>query len=96
VVVAKELSVFVEIISDSGIGSAPIRLSINQIVIRQDNNTIIAVAAEYGMDKCQLVSHVGDDDFNEVLAKLGIHETTLCDTLQLPEPPTGARLISAP
>jgi hypothetical protein len=84
-----------EIISDAGIGAAPIRINANQVVIRQENGTVIAVAAEYGIDRCQLVSHVGDDDFNDVLSKLSIKETTFCDTLTLPGPPSGARLISA-
>ena len=86
----------IEIISAAGIGSAPIRIDANQVVVRQDNGTVIAVAAEYGIDRCQLVSHAGDDDFNDVLRKLSIKETTFCDTLDLPGPPTGARLISAP
>jgi len=84
-----------EIIPEAGVGAAPIRIHANQIVVRQDNGTIVAVAAEYGTDRCQLISHVGDDDFNSVLEKLGIKETTFCDTLSLPGPPSGARLISA-
>lgn len=84
-----------EIIPEGGIGVAPIRINANQVVVRQTNGTVIAVAAEYGIDRCQLVSHAGDDDFNDVLSKLSIKETTLCDTLTLPGPPPGARLISA-
>ena len=84
-----------EIIPEGGIGVTPIRINANQIVVRQDNGTILAVAAEYGTDRCQLVSHAGDDDFNDVLSKLSIRETTLYDTLTLPGPPSGARLISA-
>lgn len=84
-----------EIIPEAGIGAAPIRIHANQVVVRQNNGTIVAVAAEYGIDRCQLISHAGDDDFNDVLTKLGINETTLCDTLSLPGPPSGARLISA-
>ena len=84
-----------EIIPEGGLGVAPIRINANQIVVRQNNGTVIAVAAEYGIDRCQLVSHAGDDDFNDVLSKLSIKETTYCDTLTLPGPPSGARLISA-
>jgi hypothetical protein len=84
-----------EIIPEAGVGAAPIRINANQVVVRQNNGTVVAVAAEYGTDRCQLISHAGDDDFNDVLIKLGIKETTFCDTLVLPGPPSGARLISA-
>jgi len=89
--------VIVELILKDGIGnSRPLVLQVNQILIRQDTGTPIGVAAEYGGGRSQAISIVGQDDFNRMLRNLGIGETVVCDRLELPKPPPGARLIAGP
>ena len=60
-----------------GAGPLPqtIILESTQVKIRQQNGTMIAIAAEVpGMRDAQLVAKVGDDDFQKVLRQLGINE----------------------
>lgn len=87
----------VEIIPAGGIGrSRPLILAACQVLIRQNNGTPIAVAAEYGADGSQALAKVGDEDFNLVLRNLGVFETVICDRIELPPPPPGARLVADP
>ena len=87
----------VELILSDGIGhSRPVRLSVSQILVRQDNGTPIMVAAEYGANRSQCCAKVGDKDFLSVLQALGINETVICDRIEMPPPPPGARLIAGP
>lgn len=74
----------------------PLRLSATQVVVRQDNDTPIAVAAEYGPERAQAVAQVGDPDFNRILRALGVRQDVVCDVISLPQPPPGARLIAGP
>ncbi len=86
-----------EIIPREGVmRGRPIRLPASQVLIRQDNGPVICVAAECGDDRSQAVAKVGDPDFRRLLAALGVHETVICDRLELPQPPPGARLVSGP
>jgi hypothetical protein len=86
-----------EIIPDGGIGrGAPIRLLATQIIVRLDDGTPVAVAAHYGDGTSYAVSMAGKDDFNRILRNLGVHQTVICDTIELPKPPPGARLIAGP
>jgi hypothetical protein len=78
------------------IGGQPIRLNISQFVVRQDNGTPISVGAEYGPDQSQAVSCVGNKDFERMLRILGIKDTVVVHTLQMPKPQPGARLIAGP
>lgn len=78
------------------IGGEPIRLNIAQFLVRQDNGTPIAVGAEYGPEGSQAVSCVGCKDFQRMLRVLGVKDTVVVDTLQMPQPQPGARLIAGP
>lgn len=78
------------------VGQAPIRLTVSQIVVRQDNGTPIYVAAHYGPDGAYAASSVGDADFNRMLRVLGVNMTVLVEKLMLPQAPAGARLIAGP
>jgi len=78
------------------VGGEPIRMSVAQFVVRQDNGTPIAVGAEYGPDNSQAVSCIGVPDFERILRVLGIRETVVVHTLQMPKPMPGARLITGP
>lgn len=75
---------------------APLTLCATQVVVYQDNGTPIAAAAEYGMENSQAVAKAGDADFNTLLRNLGVEQRVVCDTLELPKPPPGARLIAGP
>lgn len=74
----------------------PLTVHATQVLVCQDNGTPIAVAAEYGTDASQAVSKVGDADFNTTLKALGVPHEVVCDVLDLPKPPPGARLIAGP
>jgi hypothetical protein len=86
--------VIVEIVTR--VGDPPLRIPAAQCVVRQDNGTIIAVAAEYGPHGDQQVSCAGKPDFNRTLTLLGIRETVLVSTVNLPGPSAGLRLLAGP
>lgn len=65
---------FAEFIVVDGGKLRVLKLPVTQVVIRQDNGTPIAVAADYGLPGSQIVSKIGDDDFLTELSKLGINE----------------------
>lgn len=69
---------------------------VSSVVVRQNNGTPIMVAAEVGDGRTQQVAHVKDADFHRVLRQLGVSDTVICDTLLLPPPPLGARLLTGP
>ncbi len=66
------------------------------VIVRQNNTTPISVAAEVGEGRSQVVAHAKDKDFNHVLRQLGVHQTVICDTLELRKPPPDARLVAGP
>lgn len=78
------------------IGGAPLRLDVSQFVVRQDNGTPISVGAEYGPEGAQAVSCVGCKDFQRMLRVLGVKDTVVVDTLHMPQPQPGVRLIAGP
>ena len=83
----------VELLVDQG-GQfpTPVKLPVSQILIRQDNGTLLMVAAQLpGPDNAQLVSKVGDADWKSVLHQLGIRETVTVQEVRTPAP-GGARL----
>ena len=88
----------VELIPLHGVGRGqPIVLAVRQAVIRMPNGTPVVVAAEFGPDGAYAVSRVGDDDFNRLLRALSLDITHVqVDTVQMPSPPPGARLIAGP
>ena len=86
----------VMIVPAGGFGkSAPIVLEASQVILSHSDGTHFAVAAEYG-DGGVAIAHAQDKDFNRLLGSLGINRLTVCDTLELPKPPPGARLIAGP
>ena len=86
-----------EIIPEGGIGlTQPLVIHAGQVVIRQDNGTPICVAAHFGPERGYAVEKVGDPDFNRTLKAIGINETVICDRIQMPKPPPGAKLIADP
>lgn len=75
----------------------PVRIVATQVVVRNGSETpILAVAADYGTSRSQIVAHVGDKDFNEALKKLGVLDSVTVGRIQLPAPSPGARLIHSP
>lgn len=78
------------------VGQQPIVLVAAQVVVRNEDGTPVAAAATYGPDDTIAVTHVKDKDFNQMLRNLGVNMTVIVDTLQLPKPPAGARLLLGP
>ena len=78
------------------IGGRPIVMDVSQFLVCQGNGTPIMVGAEHGTDNSQAVSMVGQPDFQRVLRLLGVNTTVVVDTLQMPAPQPGARLIADP
>lgn len=73
---------FAELVVRDGVHLRTIRLPVTQVVVRQDNGTPLAVAADYGLPGGQIVAHIGDDDFLTELSKLGINEPATLQILQ--------------
>lgn len=87
----------VELIPSGGfLAGPPLKLPISQIVLRNGDGTVVFVAAETGGGKSQAIARIGDADFDRVCRLLGIHETVVIDTITLPKPPPGARLVAGP
>ncbi len=80
----------------SRVGGPPLRLDVSQFVVRQDNGTPVACGAEYGPDGAQALSCVGCKDFQRMLRVLGVKDTVVVDTLQMPQPQPGVKLIAGP
>ncbi len=78
------------------LGARPIVLEATLVMVELNDGTPIMVSGEYGPENTVRSSHAGDNDFNKTLEALGVHKTVICDTLQLPAPPSGARIISGP
>lgn len=88
-----------EILGEGGIGiDQPLVVNAAQIVIRQDNGTPIAAAACYGPDGTIAVGSLAHDQngFHRMLRQLGINTTVLVETLRLPKPQPGAKLVASP
>ena len=74
---------------------SPIRLSVSQIVVYNNQGTPLLVAAEYGIDGAQCIAKVGDDDFERVLKSVGFgHHKIIVDELNMSPVPSGAKLIN--
>ncbi len=75
----------------------PLTLHVTQAVVRNGAGTpILAVAADYGPQRAQIVARIGDRDFNASLRRLGIFESPGINYLQVQKPAPGARLIAGP
>ena len=80
-----------------GIGGAePLVLEATLVLVELDDGTPIMVSGEYGPEGAVRSAHAGDKDFNQTLHALGINRTVICDTIALPPPPPGARIIAGP
>lgn len=87
----------VTIIPAGGLGrSAPVVIEAAQVYLSHPDGTHFAVAAEYGPDGAVQFAHAKDKNFNRVLNDLGVKRFTICDQLELPKPPPGARLVAGP
>ena len=82
----------VELITEHG---EPITLLASQILIKNEDNTPLAVAANYGAPGLIKLSVVGDKDFSSVLKSLGYNAKVEIEYLKLDEF-KGARLIAGP
>lgn len=78
------------------IGAEPLVLDATLVLVELEDGTPVMVCGEYGPEGAVRASHAGDDDFNKSLNMLGIDKTVICDTVKLPPPPPGARLIKGP
>ncbi len=78
------------------VGEAPLVLDVSQFLVCQNNGTPIAVGAEYGPEGAQAISMVGQKDFQRVLRLLGVNTTVVVQTLDMPKPQPGARLLAGP
>ncbi len=74
-------------------GSDPVIMDATLVLVEMEDGTPVMVCGEYGPDGAVRASHAGDDDFNKTLNSLGINRTVICDTIVLPPPPPGARLL---
>ena len=75
---------------------SPITMEVSLILATFDNGTPFVVAGDYGPDGSVKASHAGCEDFNKTINDLGINRTVFCDTIQLPQPAPGAKLLYAP
>ncbi len=79
------------------VGGEPIVLDVSQFVAYNAHGTPISVGAEYGSAGTQAVSTVANpEEFNRFLKMLGVNTTVIVETLQLPKPAQGARLLVGP
>ena len=79
-----------------GIGGAPLVLEATLVICEHGNGTPFMAAGNFGPEGAERASHALDADFNDTLRKLGIDKTVICDKLQLPQPPPGAKIIRGP
>jgi hypothetical protein len=87
----------VTIIPKGGLGRVtPLRLDAAQVIVTHENGTPIYAAAQYGPDGAIAAATPDHADFNQILHNLGVDTTVVVDKIQLPKPPTGARLIMGP
>lgn len=77
-------------------GQSAIVMEASLVIVEIAEGVPVMVTGEYGPNGVVRSSHANDKDFNDTLNKLGINKTIICDTLQLPAPPVGAKLIRNP
>lgn len=71
----------------------PLRVQASLVVAQLDDGTPVLVAGDHGPAGGLRASNATDPDFQATLHELGINKTVLCDVLQMPGPPPGARLV---
>lgn len=70
----------------TGVGGDVIRLpDLAQVIVRDENGTIVMVASLYGPNGAMLVSHAKDPQHNENLKRLRINETVICESVSVSE-----------
>jgi hypothetical protein len=80
-----------------GIGRGQVLvLPVSQVILETDDGTPIFAAAHYGPDGAYSASMAGMEDFNRLLRRLGVSQTTVVDRIRLSGPPPGAQLIAGP
>ncbi len=79
-----------------GIGQEPLILEATLVIVYHNDGTPVMVSGEYGPDDTINSSHAQDPVFQQTLSNLGVTRTTICDTLSLPQPPPGAKLLRGP
>ena len=73
---------------------SPIRLSVSQLVVYNNQGTPIMVAAEFGGERSQCVAKAGDAEFERVLTAVGFgHHKVIVDEVSIPPAPPGAKLF---
>jgi len=80
----------------SQVGEPPLVIDAAMVICENAAGTPVMVAGHYGPEGTIRASHAKDEDFNETLRKLGVDMVVFCDTVRLPPPPPGARLIRDP
>ena len=84
------------VVERGGIGRrAPRVIEAAMVLVQHDDGTVVAAAAEE-LDGGLVVTQANDPDFNRTLAQLGVPYMTVCDRIELPPPPPGARLVAGP
>lgn len=78
------------------IGEHPVTLPVRHFVVYQDNGTPIVAGVEFGSNRKPSVAMVGMDRFQQILGLLGIATRVEVQTVQMPKPQPGARLVAGP
>lgn len=87
----------VEVVLDGAFGrEPPLVLRVTQVVAYQDNGTPVALLAEGGPERSQVVTMIGQEDFRRQLRAFGVASDVRCDRIVLPRPAPGARLVAGP
>jgi len=77
-------------------GAQPIVMEASLVLVELDDGTPVMISGEYGPEGAVKSSHAGETDFNKTLRDLGIDRVVICDSVVLPPPPPGARIIAGP
>jgi hypothetical protein len=77
------------------IGEHPVTLPARRFVVYQDNGTPIVAGVEFGSNQPS-VAMVGMDRFQQILGLCGITTRVDVQTIQMPKPQPGARLVAGP
>jgi hypothetical protein len=79
-----------------GVLGQAIVLDASLVVVEMDDGTPVMVSGEFGPEGAVRSSHAGDTDFIDTLRQLGIDKMVIVDTLKMPPPPPGARILTGP
>lgn len=83
----------IQIIGPGGLREKPITMQASQILVRQNNGTLIMFALDSAAGNGQIVAHAGEDDFNQKVERhLRLPDKTTCEVLEH-SGGTGAHLV---